>query len=120
MTIPSSTRSQAAIVAHLRDVLESVSCTITHALLFGSVARDEQTPTSDVDVIIVSPAFEGTAGARRGRPLRDAWDYAQYGSVHFIPYTPAEYERFRQRAAGLISTAEEEGIDLLDPTLDVR
>lgn len=113
MTTQSSSRSRAAIVAHLREVLDSVPLQISYAVLFGSVARDEYTATSDVDVIVVSPYFEGIAGARRGRPLRDAWNYDQYGSVDFIAYTPAEYETARRRTGGLITTAETEGSALI-------
>lgn len=114
MTASSPARSRATIVAHVREVLDRVPRRITHAVLFGSVARNEHSPTSDVDVIVVSPDFEGIAGARRGRPFRDAWDYEQYGSVDFIGYTPAEYATARERTESLIRTAEQEGIDLLD------
>lgn len=69
-------------------------------------------------MLVVSLDFADVAGARRGRPLRDAWDYTQYGSVDVITYTPAEYDAARDRAGRLISTADTEGIHVVGPAPD--
>jgi predicted nucleotidyltransferase len=107
-TIP----SREPIVDHLRAVLDEADVRVTRAVLFGSVARGEHDETSDTDVLVVSPDFEGIPGARRGRPLRDRWDYERYGSVDFVEYTPAEYDGRRRRVDGLVRSAEREGIPI--------
>jgi predicted nucleotidyltransferase len=63
--------SRESIVTHAHVVLDGADVRVTHAFLFGSVARGAHDETSDVDVLVVSPDFENVPGARRGRPFRD-------------------------------------------------
>lgn len=104
------TRDRDAILEHVREVIDRVEIDVERALVFGSVARDDRTATSDVDVLLVSSAFEGVPGAVRGRPFRDLWDYESHGAVDFFEYTPAEYRSHREREGSLVRTAEAEGI----------
>jgi len=89
-----------------------VDVSVSRALLYGSVARGDHGTDSDVDILVVSPEFDDVAGARRGRPFRDAWNYDSFGAVDFLTYTPDEYEEFRERPNSLIKTAEGEGVQL--------
>lgn len=76
-------------------------------------ARGDHSKTSDVDVIVVSPDFEGLARAHRGRPFRAEWEYERYGPVDFIEYSPdeyREYREYRERPDSLIRAAEEQGV----------
>lgn len=102
-----------AILNHAQEILSRVDIEVERAVVFGSVARNDHTTTSDVDIILVSRDFEGVPGANRGKPFRDAWNYEEYGSVDFIEYTPAEYRTYRDRAGGIIQTAEAEGIRIV-------
>lgn len=109
--------SRESTVAHVRAVLSDADVRVVRAVLFGSVARDEHGRTSDTDVLVVSPDFEGVPGARRGRPFRDRWDYERYGSVDFVEYTPAEYEARRQKNSS-VRAAEREGITIVGTTAE--
>ncbi|MFB6193493.1 MAG: nucleotidyltransferase domain-containing protein [Halobaculum sp.] len=101
-----------AVFDHLREILDRVDVRVERAIVFGSVARGDHDESSDVDVVLVSADFEGVPGAERGRPFRDAWDYEEFGAVDFLPYTPAEYDRHRDRTDSLVDTAETNGVRL--------
>lgn len=99
-----------ALLAHVREVINRAEVDVERAIVFGSVARGDHSESSDVDVILVSPDFEGVPGAHRGRPFREVWTYERYGSVDFIEYTPREYREYRNDGDGLIQKAEEQGV----------
>jgi predicted nucleotidyltransferase len=78
--------------------------------VYGSRARGEAHEWSDLDVVVVSPRFEG-------QPFIDRWPtlFRALGSpaeLEPICYTPEEFERYRQEP-GIAATAWEEGIRLL-------
>ncbi len=66
------------------------------ALLFGSVARGEPSPRSDVDLIVVKQTdlrfFERYDGL-----LADLNDAMDGPAVDVLVYTPAEFDRMRDR-----------------------
>ena len=79
-------------------------------ILFGSRARGTAGRWSDLDVVVVSPRFEGM-------PFIDRWPvlFRALGSpaeLEPICYTPEEFERGR-REPGIAATACEEGIRLI-------
>ena len=79
-----------AFLAALRPLL--VQQAAQAAYLFGSQARGDATPDSDIDVIIVAPS---------DRPFVDRFhDYmpallAAEGAVDLLVYTPEEFERLK-------------------------
>ncbi|MFA5861743.1 MAG: nucleotidyltransferase domain-containing protein [Candidatus Thermoplasmatota archaeon] len=78
-------------------------------VLFGSRARSEERPLSDVDLLVVSPAFEGKSLGERAAPLYEAWDLNL--PVDFLCYTPAEFARERARVS-IVQVALHEGRDM--------
>ena len=79
-------------------------------ILFGSRARGTAGEWSDLDVVVVSPAFEGQRFIDRGPAvLRDLGCPAL---LEPICYTPEEFERNRQEP-GIAATAWREGVRLL-------
>lgn len=102
-----------ALLDHVRDVLSAADIEVDRAIVFGSVVRGDHTGESDVDLIVVSSDFEGIPGARRGKSIRDEWAYDEFGPVDIIEYTPEEYRSYREREAGLIDTAEAEGVRII-------
>jgi hypothetical protein len=80
-------------------------------LVFGSRARGEALRNSDLDVLIVSSAFEGVRWLdRQGRVYEDC---AVRLDVELLCYTPEEYAG-KVREFGIVRTAALEGVDLLD------
>ena len=69
---------------------------ILKAVVFGSVARGEPSPHSDVDLILVQRTDKRFLDRYEGlqRDLARAFPYA---AVEALIYTPEEMERMRQR-----------------------
>lgn len=79
-----------------------------HSLvLFGSRATGRAGPESDVDLIVVSPAFEGLGVLARAKLVR-RYSELPY-PVDVLCYSPAEFEQLR-REVGLVGAAIAEGV----------
>ena len=79
---------------------------VTEMILFGSRATGKAGKESDVDLLVVSPAFKNMKSAR-GKSLYDFWDLDY--PVDFICYAPDEFEKQKKRVS-LVSVALKEGI----------
>ena len=78
-----------------------------HIILFGSRARGEARPESDIDLILVSGRFRGTKFINRmGRFLQAVRPHRH---VDAICYTPEEFEERRQQVP-MIAEACETGV----------
>jgi predicted nucleotidyltransferase len=82
---------------------------ISKMILFGSRARGDHLRTSDVDLIIVSPDFEGIPFLRRIREVVQFWDSDL--ALEVLPYTPEEFTRKAQEI-GIVSQAIREGLEV--------
>lgn len=81
----------------------------TKVLVFGSYAKGTPTPTSDADVVVVSPDFD-TGDVHDRRYFWDwDWNYDAYPGLDIIPLTPAEFEKFASRDNHIVATAVETG-----------
>jgi uncharacterized protein len=69
---------------------------LERAVVFGSVARGDFNRWSDVDLLLVSPAFRGSP-LRRLEQLGD-----RPARVQPVCWTPAEWRAERDRGAGLL------------------
>ncbi len=65
-------------------------------ILFGSRARGVADASSDYDLIVVSPDFEGIPFLRRSRLLRPLRERGAF--YDFLCYTPAEFEKLSSEA----------------------
>lgn len=79
---------------------------IERVVLFGSRARGDARPLSDVDLLVVSSAFQGKSLGERAGPLYVAWDLDL--PVDFLCYTPEEFARERDRVS-IVRGALDEG-----------
>jgi predicted nucleotidyltransferase len=108
---PEGTRS---IETSLRTFLARLQDRFRPSLvvLFGSRARQDHLVDSDVDLLIVSEAFEGMGWRDRILRVIELWD----GRVSLEPlcYTPEEFER-RSREICIVREALREGIPLVNP-----
>jgi len=82
---------------------------ISRMLLFGSRARGEHLRTSDVDLIVVSPDFEGVPFLRRIREVVALWESDL--DLEVLPYTPEEFER-KKEEIGIVAVAAREGVEI--------
>jgi len=78
-----------------------------YGILFGSRARGDHLVDSDVDLVVVSDAFDGVPWHERIHALQRLWRGAH--TLECLPYTPAEW-RERQQSSGVLQDALREGI----------
>jgi len=76
-------------------------------LLFGSQATGRAGPDSDVDVLIVSPAFQGKTYIGRAAETWRCWELPL--PVDFLCYTPEEYDRLKGQVS-IVREALREGV----------
>lgn len=96
-----------------RDVLPALAAKFrpSKVLVFGSRARGDAVQDSDLDVLIVSPAFAGVRWLDRQPRVYEDCDVRL--NVELLCYTPEEYAA-KVQELGIVRTATLEGVDLLD------
>ncbi|AFA40237.1 Nucleotidyltransferase domain protein [Pyrobaculum oguniense TE7] len=82
--------------------LEEAGFRVVEAYLFGSYARGDWLEESDVDLVVVSPDFEGTRWLDRLDLAAKIWLRLGLEKwVEVFPYTPEEFEEAKQRSVAL-------------------
>jgi predicted nucleotidyltransferase len=77
-------------------------------VLFGSRARGDHGPTSDIDLLVIEDS--PLPRHRRAIPLNAALSDLPLGvEVEVVVYTPAEVEEWRGASAAFVTTALREG-----------
>lgn len=91
---------------------ERVGYALEEVIAFGSRARDDYQVESDVDVLVVSPDFEGMKAYKRPKLFYRGWDYETLPDPEFICLRPAEFEDRRTKQPHIVRTAVEEGVSV--------
>lgn len=91
---------------------ERIGLTLTEIIVFGSRARDDYRPESDVDVLLVSPDFADVKPYKRPKLFYRYWDYDTLPDPEFICLTPAEFDERRRKEPHIVRTAVEEGVSV--------
>lgn len=76
------------------------------AILFGSYARGEAQPDSDIDVLVVAPAFDGPYDRARVDLL---WTLRAYTDSRIEPLAVGERQWREDAASPIIEVARREG-----------
>jgi len=99
-------------LARVKRFLEAVEqdWPLERAILFGSRARGDHLRYSDVDLLLVSDAFEGIPFPDRPSKLYPLWEGGL--PLEILCYTSTEFDKKRQMI-GLVQDAVKEGIPLL-------
>ncbi len=82
---------------------------IQKMMLFGSFAKGTPHQWSDVDLLLVSPAFRKKKFHQRLRGLNDYWTLSK--PVDFLCYSPEEFDKLR-KSISLVKTIVKEGVDI--------
>ena len=92
----------------LLETAERIDVTLEGVIVFGSRAREDYRPESDVDVLLVSPDFEGVSAYKRPKLFYRYWDYDELPDPEFVCLTPEEFEE--RKRPHIVRTAVEEGV----------
>lgn len=96
-----------ALVERMRDRLVE-ACDPQYLYLFGSVARDEEAPTSDVDLLVVTKPPPGTSPQKHAAELRRL--IREDGiPVDLIVQSPAQFRRQLRLPGFIARTARRDG-----------
>ena len=87
----------------------SKNMNISKFILFGSRARGDNKKNSDVDILIVSPDFEGKKSFKRSPSFYLMWNYDY--EVDFICLTPEEFNKLKKKVT-IVREAVREGIEI--------
>lgn len=106
------TKTIGQVTENLATTADRVGYTLEEVIVFGSRARDDYRPESDVDVLVVSPDFEGMKPYKRPKLFYRGWDYDELPDPEFICLTPAEFEERKQLRPHIVRTAVTEGVSV--------
>jgi|SRR3989338_11071446 len=84
---------------------------LERAIFFGSRARGDNFNSSDYDIILVSPNFNGIFFSKRIAEMYVFWKHYPL-EIEPICYTPEEF-KLKLKEHGIVRQAVKEGIDLL-------
>jgi len=82
---------------------------IRKMVFFGSRVSGKPRRYSDIDLLIVSPAFKGIGFRWRATKMYDYWTLRM--PVDFLCYTPEEFRRLRSKST-IVKEAVETGIEI--------
>jgi predicted nucleotidyltransferase len=94
----------------LGEIARSQGLELDRVIVFGSRASGGYTAESDIDILLVSDAFEGVAWYRRPAPFYRHWDYGSLPEPEIICLTRDEFERRRRMDPHIVREAVETGI----------
>ena len=87
--------TQQAAINRVRQFISDIKLrgiSLSHVILFGSYARNEQHDYSDIDVALVSDDFEGLS-ILDVEPFRDLKIQSPYKILELHTYNTADFER---------------------------
>ncbi|HZX45512.1 MAG TPA: nucleotidyltransferase domain-containing protein [Candidatus Nanoarchaeia archaeon] len=97
------------LISQLEDFKERLSgkMEIDKLIFFGSTAAGKPKKWSDIDLIIVSKAFEQKKSYMRAKGLRDLSGFNY--PMDILCYTPSEFKKLSQRPS-IVKDALKQGI----------
>lgn len=95
-----------AIIQYLQQVA-GLGITISRAIVFGSQARGDATPLSDIDLVLVSPAFEPPLDRRVVKKL---WELRARADSRIEPIACGEKEWATDGHGVILEIARREGV----------
>lgn len=100
------------VTENLESTAEQIGLSFDELIIFGSRVREDYRSESDVDILMVSPDFEGVPAYRRPKQFYRHWDYDELPDPEFICLTPTEFEERRKKRPHIVRTAVTEGVSI--------
>lgn len=100
----------------LREVVGAVTGTeVTAVILFGSIARGESAPDSDVDLAVIAPR-----GWDRRIELEDSVQGRVGNACDVLVFTPAEFDRLASSGEPVVQDILRDGVALIGTMPQVK
>jgi len=93
-------------VANYLKILRQNGLPVTQGIIYGSSARGEETPESDIDLLVISPLFDQHPRARVG----EMWRLAGQIDNHIEPIPVGENRFNNDNVSSLLEIARREGL----------
>ncbi len=94
---------------YLRHVQEEENIPVSLGVIFGSCAREEENPDSDIDLLVVSPLFDECKDTETvNRLWRLVWDV----DTRIEPFAGGVREYEENEASPIIGIARRDGIEI--------
>ena len=93
-------------VAKYLNVLRRHGLPVSKGIIYGSNARDEAGPDSDIDLLVISPLFDENPRARVG----EMWRLASEVDSHIEPVPVGEKRFEKDDVSPLLEIARQEGL----------
>jgi predicted nucleotidyltransferase len=107
-------RKERELVSHIRrEIAQQFKDTALAVTLFGSVARGEDVPGSDVDLLIVTKATDKPRAMKRAEQYNTGFQQRYGMRLSPIVMTPGEAARKMNASKPLLKNILADGIDLL-------
>jgi predicted nucleotidyltransferase len=101
-----------AIVETVQDYLVAVrraGLQARRAVLFGSYARGENVPDSDIDILVIAPEFDAPHDRRRVDLL---WEIRAQTDSRIEPIAVGERQWREDDASAIVEIARREGLEI--------
>lgn len=102
----------ASVIAVIRRYLEAVreqGIPVQGAVLFGSYARGEEQPDSDIDLIVLSPVFDRV---KTQASLSTLWRLRATTDYRIEPIATGTEEWVADRGSPILEIARREGVEI--------
>ena len=103
--------AQAEVIKSLQKyiaILKKNGINIQKAFLFGSYARNEQRPDSDIDIMLVSEIYDSYDIKVKAK----AWLYRKEVDLRIEPFTIGYNKFYSDNDSALVSAVKKEGIEI--------
>lgn len=102
--VPARAGTAARAIAAAHDI------TLEQVIVYGSYAQKEATERSDIDIVLVSPDWEGVNYYTRPEAFLLDWPREDLPTPDIIPLTPEEFDRRAHSDTDIVRTAVETGV----------
>lgn len=100
------------VAENLLATAERIGYPLDEVIVFGSRVREDYRDDSDVDVLIVSPDFEGMKAYKRSKLFFRDREYDELPDPKLICLTTEEFEERRTKQPHIVRTAVEERVSV--------
>ena len=105
-------RTILSVIQNYLDMIRQADIHVSRAILYGSHARGEAHPESDIDILVIAPEFDESYDKKRVDLL---WELRARSDSRIEPIPVGERQWQDDDASAIIEIARREGEEILLP-----